>query len=596
MDLPVNIEDLLHSRKIESDRIEFKEGWNPDRIYRSICAFANDFENTGGGYILIGIKEENKLAKRPVSGLSLEEIANIQEKMIGFNNLIRPVYHPRLYVIPVDGTHIIVLWVPAGASRPYEVPDDVTKGKQNYNYRIRKYSSSVVPSVHEKPELIGLASQLPFDDKPNILAALDDISFVLLKDYLRVTRSRLAELAESRSKAELLEQMELLSGPPENSFIRNVALMLFCETPEKFFPYTWIDLVHFPKGPAAKQFTEKSFKGPVHLQIKHALDYIKSSFLTEQVNKIPGQAEALRYWNYPYEALEEVLANCIYHRNYQEHEPVQIRIEPGCIYIYNLGGPDRTIRLEDFTSGNIRPKRYRNRRLGDFLKELDLTEGKATGVPVILKTMKDNGSPVPVFAFDDERTWFEVKLPVHPAFHKRELPSELKAPKTLDDLKALLDWILSDPNISNAIPDANDVDSDQVITEGIDKIKDSVKVNDGINDLITNAIQLITHDNVEVSTRVNDIVSDHVGDEDKNKVLLTLEFCNNPQSSTEILGHLNLTKHTDNFVRYIKPMLKNSWIGMTLPDKLTSRNQRYYTTLKGAILLKLLQISKKTGK
>ena len=38
MGLPVNIEDLLSRKTIETDRIEFKEGWNPDSIYRSVCA------------------------------------------------------------------------------------------------------------------------------------------------------------------------------------------------------------------------------------------------------------------------------------------------------------------------------------------------------------------------------------------------------------------------------------------------------------------------------------------------------------------------------------------------------------------------------
>lgn len=42
MAIPINIEDLLNKRKIESNRIEFKKGWNPDKIYRTICAFAND--------------------------------------------------------------------------------------------------------------------------------------------------------------------------------------------------------------------------------------------------------------------------------------------------------------------------------------------------------------------------------------------------------------------------------------------------------------------------------------------------------------------------------------------------------------------------
>ena len=45
MELEISVEDLLNKRKIESDRIEFKAGWNPDDIYHSVCAFANDYNN-----------------------------------------------------------------------------------------------------------------------------------------------------------------------------------------------------------------------------------------------------------------------------------------------------------------------------------------------------------------------------------------------------------------------------------------------------------------------------------------------------------------------------------------------------------------------
>lgn len=65
MAMPVSIEELLNKSKIESNRIEFKEGWNPDSIYRSICAFANDFDNIGGGYILVGVEERDGKAVRP---------------------------------------------------------------------------------------------------------------------------------------------------------------------------------------------------------------------------------------------------------------------------------------------------------------------------------------------------------------------------------------------------------------------------------------------------------------------------------------------------------------------------------------------------
>ena len=64
------------------------------------------------------------------------------------------------------------------------------------------------------------------------------------------------------------------------------------------------------------------------------------------------------------------------------------------------------------------PRRGRNRRIGEFLKELDLTEGRGTGIPKILRAMRDNGSPPPEFDFDEDHSYFQVRLPVHPGAAK----------------------------------------------------------------------------------------------------------------------------------------------------------------------------------
>jgi hypothetical protein len=47
-------------------------------------------------------------------------------------------------------------------------------------------------------------------------------------------------------------------------------------------------------------------------------------------------------------------------------------------------GPDRSIDMEALRAGRAIARRYRNRRIGEFLKELDLTEGRSTGNPKIL--------------------------------------------------------------------------------------------------------------------------------------------------------------------------------------------------------------------
>ena len=44
------------------------------------------------------------------------------------------------------------------------------------------------------------------------------------------------------------------------------------------------------------------------------LDYIKTTVVEEKVVKVDGRAEADRFFNYPYNALEETLVNAVLHR------------------------------------------------------------------------------------------------------------------------------------------------------------------------------------------------------------------------------------------------------------------------------------------
>ncbi|WP_308277482.1 HTH domain-containing protein, partial [Prevotella sp.] len=82
--------------------------------------------------------------------------------------------------------------------------------------------------------------------------------------------------------------------------------------------------------------------------------------------------------------------------------------------ILNCPGPDRSISKEDIAKGDmLKSRRYRNRRLGDFLKELDLTEGRSTGVPTIQAKLAENGSPRAIFETTDDRLTFLITIPVH---------------------------------------------------------------------------------------------------------------------------------------------------------------------------------------
>lgn len=467
--LPIDIEHILNGQSIENNRIEFKEGWNPKSIYRSICAFANDFENIGGGYIVIGVRENNGCAVRPVKGIDIRQIDRIQKEMLNFNKILSPEYFPKTAIEDVDGKKIIVLWVPGGSNRPYKVPDDINAKEKHYNYYIRYNSSSIVPNHEQESELINLSNQIPFDDRANTNASLDDISMVLIRDFLVETNSRLASQVEYAKLSDILEQMDLVSGPPERLWPKNIALMMFSNKVDHFFPYSRVDIVLYPKGKdndPSNLIEIPSITGPVHTMIRSTMEYLKTNIIKERIVKLPDQAESKKFFNYPYQALEEAVVNALYHRNYQEREPVEISIEPDKITIISYNGPDRSIKINDLRRGKIKARRYRNRKLGDFLKELDLTEGRATGIPTIKKELKDNGSPAAVFDTDDNRSYFLIEIPCHPDFIKDGLVVDHDPECIPDDATVEPDTLSM---IFNALLPKSIYILEQIETEPIDK-------------------------------------------------------------------------------------------------------------------------------
>ena len=64
----------------------------------------------------------------------------------------------------------------------------------------------------------------------------------------------------------------------------------------------------------------------------------------------------------------------------------------------------------------VASRNYRNRRIGDFLKELHLTEGRSTGFPKIRQALRKNGSAEPVFETDERNSYFLAHIDIHPAF------------------------------------------------------------------------------------------------------------------------------------------------------------------------------------
>lgn len=226
----------------------------------------------------------------------------------------------------------------------------------------------------------------------------------------------------------------LMNGRKAKKFAAVLALLMLCFARAPMIQASEIEVVEF-HDEVGDSFSEKIFKGPIHLQLREALRYIQSMYVREEVRKRPDRAEADRFYNYPYIALEESLANAVYHKDYAKREPIEIRIHPDRIEIISFPGPLPPLKMEDLTKRPVKIRNYRNRRIGDFLKELHLTEGRCTGLPKIRKAMKNNGSPPAIFETDEDTSYFLTVLPIHPAVQPKTDQFELK--KGSKDLESI---------------------------------------------------------------------------------------------------------------------------------------------------------------
>jgi len=319
MAVPTNIKTLLSGNVVEWARIEFKETWDAEASLKTICAFANDIDNWGGGYIVIGVAEQDGRPVYPLQGVPVEKIDGYLKDMLNKCRRIQPEYMPIVEVADYEGKKFIVVWAPGGNVRPYSSPKTMAKDNKERIYYIRKMSSTIAPSEEEKRDLYNLANRIPFDDRVNHEADLTDLNITLIKSYLKEIGSSLYSEADQMSFEELCKSMNIISTLPEYTKPKNVGLMFFS-------------------------------------------------------------------------------------------------MEPDRIIIVSHPGADRSISTESLRAFRVYSRRYRNRRIGEFLKEMHLTEGRNTGFRKIRNALRNNGSPEPLFETDEERTYFATTLFIHPDF------------------------------------------------------------------------------------------------------------------------------------------------------------------------------------
>jgi len=189
--------------------------------------------------------------------------------------------------------------------------------------------------------------------------------------------------------------------------------------------------------------------------------------------------------------------------------------------------------------------------------------------------LKKNGSPEPRFNTDDDRTFFEVELFIHPAFKQNE-----KLQIDVNNISGGLQGI--DSILKTVIENSGIIVADYLISAQAGAQADISHLSEY---QIKNIIATIDYTQISA-------IAGAIAEDASEKQIKIVRECIIPSSRETVLQSIGLTNHRKNFIEHIKPLIDLGWLTMTIPHKPTSPNQQYLTTLKGRLILEFLKHQK----
>jgi ATP-dependent DNA helicase RecG len=128
--------------------------------------------------------------------------------------------------------------------------------------------------------------------------------------------------------------------------------------------------------------------------VELVMDYIK-----KQINKafiFTGDIQRVERWDYPLDAVREIVVNSIVHRDYRESSDSIIKIYDTRIEFFNPGKLPEGMNVDVLLSGDY-VSHIRNKKIAEIFKEANLIEKYGSGIRRILEGFKVYGLPEPVF-------------------------------------------------------------------------------------------------------------------------------------------------------------------------------------------------------
>lgn len=298
----------------------------------------------------------------------------------------------------------------------------------------------------------------------------------------------------------------------------HAAVLLFGRDPQHWLPTSVVKCLHFHGAEVRKPIpSHQVYRGTVFDVIDQAVDFVMSKINRTVGTRAETNAAPVTY-ELPREAVAEAIVNAVAHRDYASNASVQVMLFADRLEIWNPGHLPALLSPERLAKPH--PSIPHNPLLANPLFLAGYAEHAGTGTLDMIARCRDAGLKAPNFRQDGGSFVQTLWRPVPPSIGPTT-PQVTPQVKTQD-----INWL---QELATALGQSTPQVTPQVATQ----------------------------------------------------VARALEAASEPHSREELQSAVAFSDREHFRKTYLEPLLAAGWLARTIPDKPTSRLQRYRLTEKG---------------
>ncbi len=403
----MSIEQLLSG---ESKNVEYKES-RPEKsikYMKSVIAFAN----TTGGYLVFGIRDTTREIVGIPNDIVFQEMDAITNAI---SDSCEPVIIPDVYPQTVDDKTVIVAAIAPGKQRPYYIKSDgPTEGVYiRVSGTSRKADRTLTREMHYESEgrsydsVIRTDLKISDEEIAQLCADMKSIAIAICKNDIQ------KQSIKTITKNVLLNWNILAESADGSIHPTNACIFLMGQ--DAFLSKIQCGMF---KGTTRDIFIDKrDYAGLLWQQIEDSFQFVLRNIRLGA--KIEGVYRRDIY-ELPPDSIRELIINAVMNCSFLQPSHVQVAIYDDRLEITSPGGLLPGVTLDRMREGY---SQIRNRALAHAFSYMNLIEGWGTGIPRLIRQMKEYGLREPEFIdmdvalrinlyrLADEIQYSTVKLP-----------------------------------------------------------------------------------------------------------------------------------------------------------------------------------------